>query len=93
MSLSRYNRIFNLSLAIVVIYNILFIANVIFDFAALDSIIDKTAVIYFIFAYCSLAYKIYLAFKNFIGSRDTIINIIVHMVLAITSLIFVIILL
>ena len=48
MSLSRYNRIFNLSLAIVVIYNILFIANVIFDFAALDSIIDKTAVIYFI---------------------------------------------
>lgn len=93
MSLSRYNRIFNLSLAIVVIYNILFIANEIFDFAALDSIIDKTAVIYLIFAYCSLAYKIYLAFKNFIGSRDTIINIIVHMVLAITSLIFVIILL
>ena len=41
MSLSRYNRIFNLSLAIVVIYNILFIADVIFDFAALDSIIDK----------------------------------------------------
>lgn len=93
MSLSRYNRIFNLSLAIVVIYNILFFADVIFDFAALDSIIDKTAVIYLIFAFGMLVYKIYLAFKNFIGSKDTIVNIIVHMVLAITSLIFAIILL
>ncbi len=92
MSLSRYNRIFNLSLAVVVLYNILCLAGIIFTSAVLDGIISKSAVIYLVFAFGMLAYKIYLALKNFIGSKDTIINLIAHAVLAIMSLILIIIL-
>ncbi len=91
MGLSRYNRVFNLSLAVVVIYNILCMADIIFASIDLNSLISKSAVIYLIYACGMLGYKIHLALKYFIGSKDTIINLVAHLVLIITSVIMILI--
>lgn len=89
MGVSKYNKIFNWTLALVILYDVLALVNVITDIPALDGIISKTAVIFLIFAIGTLVIKCYLALKNFIGSKDTIINLIVHLLLIFASIVLV----
>ena len=85
MSVSRYNRIFNFSLVIVVLYNILCVADMILSSVDLGSIIKYSAVFYLIFAVATLICKIQLARKYFLACA--IPNCIVHLVLTIVSIV------
>lgn len=67
MGVSRYNRVFNFSLAIIVLYNILCLANTVLSISALGSIISKSAIIYLIYAIGTLCYKIHLTRYFFLG--------------------------
>ena len=80
MGVTEYNRKFNFTLGLVVLYNVLCLADVILGLPALDSIISKTAVIYLALAVVLLVYKIQLTRKFFLG-RYAMINLIVHGVL------------
>ena len=80
MGVTEYNRKFNFTLALVVLYNVLCLADVIIGMPALDSIISKSAVFYLILAIALLVYKIHLTRKYFLG-RYAMINLIVHGVL------------
>lgn len=80
MSVSQYNRIYNLSLAVIVLYNIALLADVLFSAVDLGGIIGKSAIIYLIFALGMLWYKIHLTRKFFLGN-DVIYNLIAHGVL------------
>ncbi|MBQ7296175.1 MAG: hypothetical protein IJW86_08310 [Clostridia bacterium] len=90
MSLSSYNRIYNLSLAVVVLYNIMCLADIILSGVNLISVIEYSAVVYLIFAFGMLIYKIQLTRRFFLGN-DVIYNLIAHGVLAILSLILILI--
>ncbi len=83
MSVSRYNRIFNFSLVIVVLYNILCVADLILSSVDLGSVIKYSAIFYLIFAVVTLICKIQLARKFFLACA--IPNCIVHLVLTIVS--------
>ena len=85
MSVSQYNRIYNLSLAVIVLYNIALLADVLFSAVDLSNIISKSAIIYLIFALGMLAYKVHLTRKFFLGN-DVIYNLIAHGVLTATSI-------
>lgn len=85
MSVSRYNRIFNFSLVIVVLYNILCVADMILSSVDLGSVIKYSAVFYLIFAIVTLVCKIQLARKYFLACA--IPNCIVHLVLTIVSIV------
>ena len=87
MSVSRYNRIFNFSLVIVVLYNILCVADLILSSADLGSIIKYSAAFYLIFAVVTLICKIQFARKYFLACA--IPNCVVHLVLTIVSFILV----
>ena len=87
MSVSRYNRIFNFSLVIVVLYNILCVADMILASADLGSIIKYSAAFYLIFAVVTLICKIQFARKYFLACA--IPNCVVHLVLTIVSFILV----
>lgn len=80
MSVSQYNRIYNLSLAVIVLYNIALLADVILSAVDISGIISKSAIIYLIFALGMLWYKIHLTRKFFLGN-DVIYNLIAHGVL------------
>ena len=80
MSVSQYNRIYNLSLAVIVLYNIALLADMLFSAVDLGGIISKSAIIYLIFALGMLWYKIHLTRKFFLGN-DVIYNLIAHGVL------------
>ena len=80
MGVSRYNRVFNFSLAIIVLYNILCLANTVLSISALDSIISKSAIIYLIYAIGTLCYKIHLTRYFFLGSY-AVKNLVAHGVL------------
>ena len=60
MSVSQYNRIYNLSLAVIVLYNIALLADVILSAVDISGIISKSAIIYLIFALGMLWYKVHL---------------------------------
>lgn len=90
MSLSSYNRIYNLSLAVVVMYNIMCLADIILTSINLISVIKYSAVFYLIFAFGMLFYKIHLTRKYFLGG-GVITNLIVHAVLAVISVIMILI--
>lgn len=80
MSVSQYNRIYNLSLAVIVLYNIALLADVILSAVDISGIISKSAIIYLIFALGMLWYKVHLTRKFFLGN-DVIYNLIAHGVL------------
>lgn len=80
MGVSRYNRVFNFSLAIVVLYNIICLAGVVLSIDILDSIISKSAIIYLIYAIGTLCYKIHLTRYFFLGSY-AVKNLVAHGVL------------
>ncbi len=80
MSLSRYNKIYNISLGIVILYTLMSFIALITKIEILGSIISATGFIYALFAAVMLWYKIHLTRKYFIGG-SVIINLIVHGVL------------
>lgn len=80
MGVSRYNRVFNFSLAIIVLYNILCLANTVLSISALGGIISKSAIIYLIYAIGTLCYKIHLTRYFFLGSY-AVKNLVAHGVL------------
>ena len=80
MGVSRYNRVFNFSLAIVVLYNIICLAGVVLSIDILDSIISKSAIIYLVYAIGTLCYKIHLTRYFFLGSY-AVKNLVAHGVL------------
>ena len=80
MGVTEYSRKFNFTLALVGLYNVLCLADVIFGLPALDSIISKTAIIYLVIAIALLLYKIKLTRKYFLG-RYALNNLIAHGVL------------
>ncbi len=80
MGVSRYNRVFNFSLAIIVLYNILCLANTVLSISALDGIISKSAIIYLVYAIGILCYKIHLTRYFFLGSY-AVKNLVAHGVL------------
>ena len=90
MSITRYNKVYNLSLAIIVIYNILCIAGMILAMPVIDSIISKSALIYIAYAVGMLAYKIYLTKEYFLGNY-AIFNLIAHGVLMALSILLILI--
>ncbi len=77
MSVSRYNRVFNLSIFAIILYDIVLLADVILGLEALAGIIGVTSIIYLVLAIVSLIYKIKLTSKYFLG-RYAMINLIVH---------------
>ncbi len=87
MSLSRYNRIYNLSLAVIVLYNIMCIADLVLSLE-LSGIIKSSAVFYLAFTFGMLIYKIQLTRKFFLGN-DVIYNLIAHGVLTGLSIILI----
>ena len=80
MGVSRYNRVFNFSLAIIVLYNIICLAGVVLSIDILDSIISKSAIINLIYAIGTLCYKIHLTRYFFLGSY-AVKNLVAHGVL------------
>ncbi len=79
MGVTRYNRIFNLSLVVIVLYNILCLADIIFALP-IDGIISKSALIYIIYSVAMFCYKIHLTKRYFLGNY-AIYNLIAHGVL------------
>ena len=86
MSVSRYNRIYNFSLALIVLFNILCVADMVLTLG----IVGKTAVVYLIYALGMLAYKVHLTRKFFLGN-DVIYNLIAHGVLTLSSIVMILI--
>ena len=80
MGVSRYNRVFNLSLAVIVLYNIICLASVVLSIEILDSIISKSAIIYLIYALGMLCYKVHLTRYFFLGGY-AVKNLVAHGVL------------
>ena len=80
MGVTEYSRKFNFTLALVVLYNVLCLADVVIGLPILDSIISKTAIIYLVLAIALLVYKIQLTRKYFLG-RYALNNLIAHGVL------------
>jgi hypothetical protein len=86
MSVSRYNRIYNFSLALIVLFNILCVADMVLTLG----IVGKIAVVYLIYALGMLAYKVHLTRKFFLGN-DVIYNLIAHGVLTLSSIVMILI--
>jgi hypothetical protein len=86
MSVSRYNRIYNFSLALIVLFNVLCVADMILTLG----IVSKIAVVYMIYTLGMLAYKVHLTRKYFLGN-DVIYNLIAHGVLTGTSIVMILI--
>ena len=86
MSVSRYNRIYNFSLALIVLFNILCVADIVLTLG----IVGKIAVVYLIYALGMLAYKVHLTRKFFLGN-DVIYNLIAHGVLTLSSIVMILI--
>lgn len=89
MSIPSYNRIYNLTLSIVVLYNVVCIADMILACFDISNIIMYSAAFYLIFAIVSLICKIQLARKYFLSCA--IPNIVAHLVLTIVSVVLIII--
>lgn len=78
MGVTKYNRVYKLSLALTVIYSLVCLVSIITDIPALDGIISKTILIYLAYSIVMFICKIRMAFKYLLGGMDTIINILVH---------------
>ena len=87
MSVSRYNRIYNFSLAMIVLFNVLCVADIVLSLG----IVSKIAVFYLIYAFGMLVYKIQLMRKFFLGN-DVVYNVIAHGVLTGLSIVLILIL-
>lgn len=90
MSITRYNRIFNFSSAIVILYNALCLANAALSIDILGVIISKTAIIYLIFAVGTLCYKISLTRYYFLG-KYAIINLVLHCIFTVSGMVLILI--
>ena len=88
MSITRYNKIYNLSLAIIVIYNVLCIAGMVLAMPVIDSIISKSALFYVAYSVGMLIYKIRLTREYFLGNY-AIINLIAHGILMALSMLLI----
>ena len=86
MSVSRYNRIYNFSLALIVLFNILCVADMVLTLG----IVGKIAVVYLVYALGMLAYKVHLTRKFFLGN-DVIYNLIAHGVFTLSSIVMILI--
>jgi hypothetical protein len=86
MSVSRYNRIYNFSLALIVLFNVLCVADMVLTLG----IVSKIAVVYLIYTLGMLAYKVRLTRKYFLGN-DVIYNLIAHGVLTGSSIVMILI--
>lgn len=87
MSVSRYNRIYNFSLAIIVLFNVLCVADMVLTLG----IVSKIAVFYLLYAFGMLYCKIHLMRKYFLGN-DVIYNVVAHGVLTGLSIVLILIL-
>lgn len=90
MSITRYNKVYNLSLAIIVIYNILCITAMVLAMPSIDGIISKSALIYIAYAVGMFIYKIRLTKEYFLGNY-AIFNLIAHGVLMALSMLLILI--
>lgn len=90
MSLSSYNRIYNLSLGVLVLYNIVCLADMFLASVEISGIIKYSAPIYLIFALGMMYYKVRLTRKYFLGN-DVIYNLIAHAVLTVLSIVLILI--
>ena len=88
MSITRYNKIYNLSLAIVVIYNVLCVVGMVLAEPTIDSIIGKSALFYVAYAVGMLIYKIRLTREYFLGNY-AIINLVAHSILMALSILLI----
>ena len=86
MSVSRYTRIYNFSLALIVLFKVLCVADMVLTLG----IVSKIAVVYLIYALGMLAYKVHLTRKFFLGN-DVIYNLIAHGVLTGLSIVLILI--
>ena len=86
MSVSQYNRIYNFSLAIIALFNIVCLADVVLSAIDFSGVIGKVAVIYLIYSFGMLGYKIHLTRKFFLGN-DVIRNLIAHGVLTLSGVV------
>lgn len=80
MGVTRYNKIYNFSLAVIVLYNVLCLAGIVAALPVIGSIISKSAIIYIIYSVAMLCYKIHLTRKYFLGNY-ALFNMIAHGVL------------
>ena len=93
MGVTRYNRIYNWSLAFTIIYTVVCLVSIVSDIPVLDGIISKTVLVYLAYSIVMIICKIRMAFKYMLGGKDTIINILVHSVFAFAGLVMTIIVL
>lgn len=77
MSITRYNKIYVLSLVISILYSALCLVGIISKLPVIDDIISKTFVFYIAYSAGMLIYKIKLMRKYFLGSY-AIINMVAH---------------
>ena len=90
MSLSQYNRIYNFSLAVVVLFNIICLADLFLKSVDISGIISKASLVFIVYSFGMLGYKIHLTRKYFLG-RDVIYNLIAHAVLTVSGIVFILI--
>ena len=91
MSITRYNKIYVLSLVISILYSALCLIGIIAKLPIIDDIISKTAIIYIVYSVGMLIYKIKLMRRHFLGSY-AIVNMVYHGVfLALSALLVLII--
>ena len=80
MGVTRYNKIYNFSLAVIVLYNVLCLVGLVASLPIITSIISKSAIIYVLYSVGMLCYKIHLTRKYFLGNY-ALFNMIAHGVL------------
>ena len=80
MSISRYNKVYNLSLAVIILYGIVLLADVVLASVNLGSIVGISAVVFVVYSVSMLFYKIHLTRKYFLGNY-AIVNLVAHGVL------------
>ncbi len=90
MSITRYNKIFNFSSAVIILYNALCLINAVLSIEILGGIISKTAVVFIIFAVGMLIYKISLTRYYFLG-RYAVINLILHCLFTVSGILLILI--
>ena len=90
MSITRYNKIYVLSLVITALYCVLCLVGIFTKLPAIVDIISKSAIIYIAYSAGLLVYKIKLMRRHFLGSY-AIVNMVSHGVLLGLSVVLVLI--
>ena len=90
MSITRYNKIYVLSLVITALYCVLSLVGIFAKLPIIDDIISKSAIVYIVYSAGMLVYKIKLMKRHFLGSY-AIVNMVSHGVLLGLSVVLVLI--